>query len=407
MSALVVRPARDADLEDLAEIHASAYPEPGGIDHHARCLTHNAFGGLERLRVAEKNGRPVGHAALYMLEIWLGGRRVPVGGIGSLAVAPEARRQGVARAMLDALEAEIASEGGALALLYPFAQSFYARRGYAALSPLLTLEVAIDAVAALPAVGAGEFSTIRLAGNWVREARALYEAVGESSAGRVVRSESRWMKLFAREHWHWMGVVSQEGRLAGYVSFSYEGRPLGRDQTLVVHELTARDAPAARALLRACGNQRDQVARLEITIPYGDPLALAFEDGAGSRRAKNDTHPIGTVFIGPMVRIVDLRRSLVARGYGADGELAFACTDGESVRISVSGGVAHAFELQGAGDPESTVRELSSATLASIVTAGVRFSEAAQLGLLRAGAPALRLADQMFAGPRFQCLDPF
>src|SRR5439155_702197 len=157
--------------------------EPGGLERHARRLTHGAFGGLDRIRVAERDGAIVAHAALYPLEVWLGGKKVPVGGIGSLAVAPDARRTGVAGALLDALHAEVVA----------------------------------------------------------------------------------------------------------FAAFSYDGHAMSSDQTLVVHELTAKDGDARRALLGSLAAQRDQVADIELTVAYGDPLALAFEDGAGPRRA-GDLH---------------------------------------------------------------------------------------------------------------------
>ena len=407
MAGFVVRPALEADLEELAEIHACAYPEPGGIDHHARRLTHSAFGGLECVRVAERNGKIAGHASLYPLEVWLGGRRVPVGGIGSIAVAPEARRQGVAGALLDALHAEIAARGGAFALLYPFQQRFYGRHGYAAVSPLLRLTVAIDAIGLPPAVGQTDdgFTTVRVEGSRVHEARALYEAVGERTSGRVVRSESRWMKLFAREHRHWMGVVSRAGRLEGFLSFSYDDRSDRREQVLVVYELTAGDMAATRALLGACANQRDQIADVVLTIPYGDPLVLAFVDAPGSRVDPDDADVLGTLATGPMVRIVDLVRALTARGYADDGELTFSFSDGTSprpVRLSVRDNIV----LAAPADTKPNI-ELASPTLASMLAAGLRPIEAAELGLVRADDAALRLAERMFAGPRFQCLDPF
>jgi predicted acetyltransferase len=396
-----VRPALEADLERLAEIHACAYPDSGGIDYHARCLTNNAFGGLERVRVAEWGGSIVGHATLYLLETWLGGGRVPTSGIGSLAVAPEVRRRGVARAMLDALHAEAASDGSALALLYPFRQSFYVRDGYAPVSPRVTLRVAIEALDSGPSPRL--FTPVRVEGPRLHEARALYESVAERASGRVVRSELRWMKLFAREHRHWLGVLSPSGRLEGYVSFAYGSGPTSAEHSLVVHELTARDAASTRALLGACADQRDQIAHVVLTVPYGDPLALAFRDAAGSRPESDDQ--LGTLSNGPMVRIVDLVRALATRGYAADGELTIACA-GESsrqpVRLSVRENTAQAAPVN--VEPDF---ELTSSTLASMIAAGLRPVEAAELGLLRATPSALRLAERMFAGPRFQCLDPF
>jgi predicted acetyltransferase len=400
--AVRVRPAAQSELDELAEIHACAYPEPGGYVRHARHITHNAFGGLELVRVAEKNGHVVGLAALYAFDVWLGGRRVPAGGIGTLAVAPEARRAGVARALLDALHAEMAADGRAMALLYPFQQRFYGRLGYGALSPLVSLEIAIDTVSVLAPTD-GAFSTVRLEGPFVEEARALYEAVAARTAGRVARTESRWMRLFAREERHWIGVVCA-GRLEGYVSFSYEGGPLSRDQSFVVHEMTARDFSATRALFAACAAQRDQIADVVLTVPYGDPLVHAFEDAAGPRRGPDDAQPLGTLAAGPMVRILDLGRALTARGYAADGEVTFASTDGafDPVRLSVRDGAARVESSTASADVE-----LASPTLASMVAAGLRPAEAAELGLVRARPAALQLAEQMFAGPRFQCLDPF
>ena len=60
----------------------------------------------------------VGHAALYPLELWVAGRKLMIGGIASLGVAPEARRQGAAHALLERLHHELESQNAGLALLY-------------------------------------------------------------------------------------------------------------------------------------------------------------------------------------------------------------------------------------------------------------------------------------------------
>jgi len=46
-------------------------------------------------------------------------------------------------------------------------------------------------------------------------------------------------------------------------------------------------------------------------------------------------------------------------------------------------------------------------SLASIAVAGLRPSEASDLGLLRANSAALATMEKIFSGPRFLCLDPF
>jgi hypothetical protein len=59
------------------------------------------------------------------------------------------------------------------------------------------------------------------------------------------------------------------------------------------------------------------------------------------------------------------------------------------------------------GPSRVPVVHLAQSTLGSIAAAGLRPSEAAELGLVRAEPAALAVADALFAGPRFQCLDPF
>jgi predicted acetyltransferase len=268
----------------------------------------------------------------------------------------------------------------------------------------VSLEIAISALDSRALAPADGFSTIHLEGARVGEARALYDAIGMRTSGRIVRSESRWTKIFADEELHFMGIVSRAGTLEGYVSFSYEGGPFGPEQKLVVEELTSAEDAATSALFAALSAQRHQVASVELSVPYGDSLAFAFEDAAGPRRAPDGmAHRLGVLCTGPMVRMIDARRALSLRGYAADGDLTFACTDRrETLRLSVEGKEGHAEDVAARADIE-----LTSGTLASIAASGLRPVQAAELGLLRGVPRALDLAEQMFSGPRFQCLDPF
>ncbi|MBV9947634.1 MAG: GNAT family N-acetyltransferase, partial [Myxococcales bacterium] len=127
-----VRPARADDLERLVEIHASAFPDRRRREERVRQLTLHPLAGAGDLWVGvDDGGALVGHALLFPLEAWFGGRRVRVGGIASVGVAPEARRRGVASALLAHLHEVARDRGDALTFLYPFRQRFYAEHGYA------------------------------------------------------------------------------------------------------------------------------------------------------------------------------------------------------------------------------------------------------------------------------------
>jgi predicted acetyltransferase len=388
MQDLLVRPAREEDLERLVEIHACAYPGSGSFEQQRRRLTHGSLGGLEARRVVEKGGQLVGCGALYPIEIWIGGKKVSVGGVASVAVAPEARRQGVAKALLTSMQAEMESSGAALSLLYPFEEGFYARLGYGVTCPLLTLSLPSKNLLSLQGADAG-LKAVAADGS---RATVLYEEVARRSSGRLVRSETRWLDRFSKEERYWMGVAASDDALHGYASFSYESRA-GEGQTLVVHELTANGHAAKHALLVAIGRQCEQVETVELALACDDPLAV----GLQGARGKLDR--------GPMVKPIGARRALMSRGYQGDGDLTLAIADDSAkkpLRLSVRSGVAEVSEASGSADIE-----LSGATLGSLVASGLRPTEAAELGLLRAKRDVLAIADQIFAGPRFQCLDPF
>jgi predicted acetyltransferase len=420
MGGFRVRAAREEDVEQLVEMGRCAYPDSGGFEERRRNLIQNSLGSLSDVRVIEKDGRIAGQGALYTVELWLGGRRVPCAGIASVSVTPGERREGISHALLEQVHAEINARKAALTLLYPFREGFYARLGYATTVPLVTMRVATDSLANAAALAdaAAGFTFRMLEGPLITEARLLYEEVGASQAGRMVRSEARWLRLFGQESRHWTGAVSPEGRLEGYLSFSYDVPESHGRQTLVVHELTARDGRARRALLAALGKQRDQVDDVDLTVPLGDPMPFAFHDAPGSRRGTAAIqHPLGTLGAGPMVRLADAARALSLRCYPADGELDIVVSetapaasktlhlvvrDGAGEVVNESGRAASTEKGEGA-----PAIDLSLSTLGSMVAAGLRPSDARELGLLRGEGAALAMAESLFAGPRFQCLDPF
>ncbi|HKQ70289.1 MAG TPA: GNAT family N-acetyltransferase [Polyangiaceae bacterium] len=404
-----IRPAREDDLGRLIEIHGSAYPGSGTYDHQKRDFTHHPLGGLDDVRVIEKDGRIVGHAVLFTFDLWIGGRRVPSAGLASVAIASEARGQGLGRVLLDGLHEEMASRSVAQSLLYPFREGYYARLGYATTAPLVTLRLAASAVvkaAARKADPSDEpLEPVTIEGARVAEARALYERVARGTSGRLARSEEMWMRLFAEESRYMIGVASPQ-HLEGYVRFFHDVPELHGRQTLVVRDFVPAGPRARRALFELLGRQRDQVDDIELTVPYGDAHAFAFEDAPGARRGSRLVeHPIGYVGAGPMVRLVDVARALASRGYLADGELVLRHTGergAQTLRIVARDGVAEVAETH--DEPQI---EVTTAALASIAACGIRPSEAAELGWVQGNSNTVAQAERLFSGPRFQCLDPF
>ena len=108
--ALRYRPARRTDVDTLADL-APRFS-------------------IRDVRVGELDGELVATLVLYPLHAFVRGQRVPVTGIGSVAVSPEHRRRGIAEALLRATLRELRQRGDALCMLYAFRSDFYRKFGW-------------------------------------------------------------------------------------------------------------------------------------------------------------------------------------------------------------------------------------------------------------------------------------
>jgi predicted acetyltransferase len=397
---LSFQPAGENDLERLVEIHAHAFPDDRGRDARARHLTRNAFGGLEDLWVAAVDGTPVAHAFLFPLEVWFGGSRVRVGGIASLGVAPEARRQGVASSLVGHLHEVARERGDALTVLYPFRQAFYARLGYGPTSAYQRLTFAPWSVpwrAELP---------MRAATSPDRGAlRSCWEAAGRRRTGMLVRSERKWDACLLDERRTWLVVEGSAG-VEGYVAWTVSQREGdGRDGTidLRVAEMAALTPAAERTLWGALAAQRHQAARVLVDVPAGDCLDAAMFDGGRTRFDQAGLeHVRGELLSGPMLRLVDPARAFGARGWSEEASLVVEAGD-QRLAISVRGGRATVSPARSTPDVWMTPMALGAVAFGALPA-----SQAARLDWLRVRDDrTLARAEALFALPAYFSPDPF
>ncbi len=403
MSALLFRPAREADLDRLVEVHGSAFPDARGVRERLHNFTANPLGPLGDLHVAERDGGVVGHAFLFDLGVAFGGAVVRTAGVATVGVAPEARRSGVAGALLRHLHELAARRGAALSLLYAFRERFYARLGYAKVASRQRLSLAPEAV---PAAWVDEARRAELCAveEQDREAvMACYARAALRHTGWLVRPAALWNARFLGERSR--VVVLRRGEIvAGYIRFALAQAEAHAATQLVVHELVADDDPARRALLGFLGQQADQAAQVELEVDARDPLPFALLDADARRHGTEQVeHAVGLVVAGPMLRVLDVPRALEARGYDAAGEAAFALEDGGAFRLRVAEGRAR---VTACPRGETAVRT-TAAALTQIAFGGLGVRAAERLGLVSGDATALDTLDALLALPPFFALDKF
>jgi predicted acetyltransferase len=365
----MIRPATEADLDRLVEIHMASYPDDRGVPARRMNFVQNSIGRLEDLRVVERDGQVVGQGfGFFDLATWFAGRAVPTLGIASIAVAPEARGTGVAGEILRGLEKEGRARGALLCILHAFRHGFYARRGYADVTP--NIRLACDP-RAIPStwVKAARGEGLRTSDD-AKAITKIYDEAGKRMTGWLLRPKRLWARRFANERRHWVVFES-----SGYVCFETTQREPHARTRLLVHEMVALDDEARRVLWGFLGMQAGQVAEIDVEIAQGDPTPLALTDIDGARHGTEDVeHTLGRVVAGPMIKMLHRGRSLAARGVAP-----------KSLR-----GVT-----------------IDDRALASVAFGGLSLADAYALDLASGASSAIETADAALRIPPFFTLDRF
>lgn len=394
-----VRPASEDDLERLIDLHTSAFPDPRGRYARAGNFTRNALGHLSDLHVLVEGDALLAHAFLFPLQAWVGGALVPVGGVATVGVAPEARGRGIASVLLQHLHELARARGDVATLLYPFRQGFYGRIGYAPTSSYRRLRfhpAAVPWSTELPARAASGKDRPALV--------ACRDAAARARTGVLARTERAWDARLADEQRTWLVVEGSTG-VEGYVAWTIEQPEAHAAATLVVVEMAAGTAAAARSLWGLVGAQRDQVAAVFADVAADDPIDRALVDA--DRAHFGDAaveHAVGELVTGPMVRVLDASRALEARGWPVDGALVLRVDD-VTLALTARDGRATVVPTAPAAEPD--VR-MDARTLAAVALGALGPRDAARLGWLTArDDAALARAGALLDLPPYFSSDPF
>ncbi|MEV5210855.1 GNAT family N-acetyltransferase [Micromonospora sp. NPDC053740] len=385
-----VRELTADDLDAAWELGRFAFgSEPQRPAHHTATVP-----GLTRYGAFDDSGRLVGKAVDLRHDQWWSGRAVSAADVAGVAVAPEARGRGVARAMLTALLRGARERGAAVSALYPTVAAPYRACGWEAAGVLRTVNVA---TAALPrhqpspdlAVRAGTPADLPAVAD-------LYERVTRHRNGMLTR-RGELFDFFAADGGlpgDGLTLVEADGKLVGYATWQ-RGRGYGADSVLTVDEALAVTADAARELVGVLGSWASVAPTLRLCPLDGDAVSrqLPLES---AREHERDLW---------MHRPVDVARAVTARGWPAHarGAVDFHLTDtfadwnSGTWRLAVADGAAELTRVGGEADLRLDVRGFAllyagAAQARSVAQAGLLHHspgvDPAALDLLGVGGPA-------------------
>jgi predicted acetyltransferase len=226
--------------------------------------------GLTDLRSVERSSDGRVDACLRRIEMgqFFGGRSVPMVGIAGVAVAPEARGQGLARWMMRRCLEEMYEKGEPLSALYASTQPLYRQVGYEQAGHRLSFTVPMSEVDAHERGGGGSWETVGIE-EFERLAPA-YRSFAARFDGMLDRGAYVWKRKFDLRGQKGIGYASRPSPGApidAYAVVVQKRKDSGRI-TVELSDLAFLDAAAGRRLL---GMVRDYASMADELIFYGAP----------------------------------------------------------------------------------------------------------------------------------------
>ncbi len=358
---------------------------------------------LEHLKRAEPGSlRVVGRGAAVeggLLEVpmgqWFQGRCVSTLGVAGVAIAPEARGQGLALALMSATLREARERGLALSTLYPSTYGLYRKVGYelAGSSSRFTLQLQ-----QLPR-SSRALPVRRVEPDELAAVEALYREVARARTGYLERGRYVWDRVRSpsREHARCHGVYGAAG-LIGYL-YARSSTPRRTPLELSLSDFVTTGPLGFQALLAFLADHSTTAERVSWRGGIADARLLGLPHRAVSVAVEDYW----------MLRLVHVERALLDRGYPAldaaidlqvDDALLPANTGTYGLRVS--GGVA---ELAAPGAAPRA--RLTVGALAALYSGFLGPHELVFAGHLDAEERALAALGALFAGPAPACVDYF
>jgi predicted acetyltransferase len=260
--------------------------------------------GRENLRVVRQAGRLIGGLATYQMGQWFGGRPVRCAGVSAVGVAPEFRRQGASRFLLQNMLEDQRSAGVPLAALFASSQAVYRAVGFEQAGSWNGYELPLTNIRLddreLPVHPAPLSSPEPFA--------ALDRRRAVAGNGLLDRTPGMWQRILNHRQKPQYGyLIGDADDPEGYVIYFQDGG--GFEPTKIeIRDVCATTARAGRRLWTFLADHASIASSVTWHGPAIDPL-LALVGECKSTPAR--------VFRW-MLRIVDVGRALAARGYPPD-----------------------------------------------------------------------------------------
>lgn len=304
-STISIENLRDGDEEQAFAISEQSFFSGRPFDPNAVVPAN------DRIVAAYRGDQLLGRLKILDSAQWFGGKSVPMGGIGGVVVAAEARGMGIAQRLLDEalqrMRADGPSGGAAISTLYPTTATLYRSRGYefAGTYTRPSIAVAEADMGGAPAAVQVTWDDPRV--------RALYNQVAQRHDGWLDRTDYTWASVAQgfrkKKPPHFLYGIERggpDGELIAVIGYSYASTetPLALFD-IDVHMLFALDGGGLADALTFLSRNGTTAGDIALLYP-ADQLRLSVRHG---QRVSQGEH------LAWMTRLVDPEAAVAARGY--------------------------------------------------------------------------------------------
>jgi predicted acetyltransferase len=305
--------AGESDLPAVARLVSLAFAGPQ--DQSEQWLRG---AGLENVRLLRRDDGSVPACLLRVpMGQFFGGRSVPAIGIAGVAVAPEARGDGLARLLMEEALREVASEGVPISILYASTQSLYRQVGFEQAGHRFRIRIPLSQIGLRERGG----RIISLDDSHAPSVSRCYERFAREFNGTLDRGPYSWKRVCETRGDRYQGFAVEEasGELAGYLYLMQQRKPETGRHDVLLSDLAFTTPAAGRRLL---GFLADMATIGDEAVFFGGPWhpVLALLPQQRYTVERRDYW---------MLRVLSVPRSLECRGYpkGIQTEAVFRVID--------------------------------------------------------------------------------
>lgn len=261
----------------------------------------NEHVGHRKFRAVRRKGNIIGGMGIIPMGQWFGGRVIPIGAVTSVGVAPEGRGLGAASVLMNGAVREMRESGMAISTLFPSSARVYRSFGYERAGIKLTYEAPVKEMHSK----LNHLTVVRTTEADREEMYLLYNERAMVGNGNLDRGNILWdliLKTEGRKIFTYL--VKDADKPVGYVNFQ-QARSADHVR---VRDMVTLTAEASQRLLRFFADHRTVIDTVSWNGPPNDPLVMMMDEQEGKQVYSRDW----------MVRLLDVRLSLEARGYPSD-----------------------------------------------------------------------------------------